>query len=76
MVMKYGDPLPVTLELLADSMFDIGRFVRGSALYTMAKFDGRIVYRGGGWYRLDDVQFRGHWQVRDELVRLADEAKK
>ncbi len=65
----------VSPELIADSMFDIGRFIRGSHLYTMATFDGRIEVRGGGWYRLDGQQFRGRWQVRDELVRLAGEEK-
>ena len=67
--------VPVTAELLADSMFDIGRFIRGSWLYWFADMDGRIVYRGGGWYRLDGVQFRGRARVRDELIRLADEGK-
>ncbi len=71
-----GLMLPVTQELLDDSVLDIGRFVRGAFLYQTALMDGRIEVRGGGWYRLDDVQFRGHWQVRDELIRLADEAKK
>ena len=65
----------VTPELIADSMFDIGRFIRGSTLYTMAVFDGRIEVRGGGWYRLDGVQFRGRARVRDELIRLVDEGK-
>ncbi len=65
----------VSPELIADSIFDIGRFIRGSHLYTMAVFDSRIEVRGGGWYRLDCEQFRGRHQVRDELIRLAGEEK-
>ncbi len=71
-----GLMLPVTQELLDDSVLDIGRFVRGAFLYQSALMDGRIEVRGGGWYRLDGVQFRGWYQVAEELIRLADEAKK
>ncbi len=76
MVTKYSDTImPFTQGLLDDSVFDLHRFVRGSFLYASAELDGRIAYRGGGWYRLDGRQFRGRHQVRDELIRLADEDK-
>ncbi len=71
-----GTVLPVSRELLDDACgLDIGRFLRDTFLYGFAHMAGRVEVRGGGWYRLDGEQFRGWYQVAEELIRLAGEGK-
>jgi len=66
--------LPITDELLEDfvPVADLIRFeMIASVEWRYAVEAGRLTYRGGGWYRLDDRTVRGRHRVRKILVAEA-----
>ena len=64
---KYGQVIPWSQELTDD--YDAAEEdFRSVIRFHRAIAEGRVVYRGGGWWRLDGVMVRG----RRAVVRLLD----
>lgn len=58
--------LPVTEELLGDSL-PLGLLVAQGFAWMVATAAGRVVYRGGGWWRVDGEQVRGRRAARQKV---------
>ena len=69
MTAKFGGTIQVTDELLEDMRgFDVQATIRGLWRTGVARTDGRLVYRRGGWYRLEGRTIRGRAAVLKEFM--------
>lgn len=66
---KLTTVMPWSQELADDSATpDLARYARVTMRWLAAGISGRLVNRGGGWYKLDGNTVRGHatvWAMLD-----------